>query len=101
MTFSPLVLPTLTGERVVLREWRPSDVTIIQEASRDPLIPSVTSVPTTPGETETLAFIERQDDRLRTGAGYAFAIADGDDMALGHIGLFFTPGARARASIGY
>lgn len=99
MSDIPLTLPALAGERVRLREWRGSDVEVVQEASRDALIPLVTTVPNTAGRTETLAFIDRQHDRLRSGAGYAFAIADLDDRAVGHIGLFFAGGARA--SVGY
>lgn len=95
----PLALPTLVGERTRLREWRPEDVGVVQEASGDSLIPLVTTVPHTAGEAEALAFIGRQHDRLDSGAGYAFAIADGNDSAVGHIGLFFAGGARA--SVGY
>ena len=101
MNDSPLELPTLVGARLHLRSWRPTDVPTIQEASHDPLIPIITTVPTTDGESEALAFIERQHDRLRTRAGYPFAIADADDHAVGHIGLFFSSGAGARASVGY
>jgi ribosomal-protein-alanine N-acetyltransferase len=73
----------------------------VQEASLDPLIPLLTTVPTTNGEPEALAFIARQHDRLRTREGYAFAITDPSDRAIGHIGLFFSAGAGARAGIGY
>jgi len=101
MTGSPLELPTLHGERLVLRDWRDSDVATVQEASHDPQIPLITTVPSTDGESEALAFIARQHDRLRTRAGYVFAIADSSDQAVGHIGMFFVAGAGARASIGY
>ena len=101
MNDSPLHLPTLVGARLHLRRWAPADVPTIQEASHDPIIPIITTVPTTDGEVEALAFIERQQDRLRTRAGYPFAIADADDRAVGHIGLFFALGAGARASVGY
>ena len=101
MTARPLDLPRLPGRRVVLRDWRDSDAGTVQEASRDPLIPTMTTVPTTDGEPEALAFISRQHERMRTGAGYVFAIADPSDRAVGHIGLFFVPGSGARASIGY
>ncbi|WP_217181674.1 GNAT family N-acetyltransferase [Streptomyces sp. AC495_CC817] len=99
MNDEPLILPVLSGARVVLREWRESDVSVVQEASRDAMIPSITTVPRTAGEPEALAYIRRQHDRLRSGAGYAFAIADGEDRAVGHIGLFFAEGARA--TVGY
>lgn len=101
MASRPLSLPTLAGERVTLRAWRRTDAAIVMEASQDELIPLVTSVPTTPGKPEALAFIERQRDRLHESAGYAFAIADRDGNAVGHIGLFFVPGGFTRASVGY
>ncbi|MGO4785666.1 GNAT family N-acetyltransferase [Cryobacterium sp. W22_MBD10_FK3] len=101
MTEAPLDLPTLHGHRLVLRGWRSTDVSTVQEASLDPLIPLLTTVPKTNGAPEALAFIARQHERLRTREGYVFAIADPDDRAVGHIGLFFSAGAGARASIGY
>jgi ribosomal-protein-alanine N-acetyltransferase len=101
MTGVPLALPTLSGPRLVLREWRDSDVAVVQEASHDAFIPLATTVPTTDGEPEALAFIARQHLRLTSGAGYVFAIADPSDRAVGLIGLFFRHGAGARASVGY
>lgn len=101
MTARPLDLPTLTGPRLTLRDWRDSDVATVQEASHDALIPLLTTVPSTAGEPEALAFIERQRNRLLSREGYVFAIADALDQAVGHIGLFFAQGAGARASIGY
>ncbi|WP_130176274.1 GNAT family N-acetyltransferase [Cryobacterium sp. SO1] len=101
MTDGPLELPTLHGQRLILREWRDSDAPTVQEASRDSLIPILTTVPSTDGESEALAFIARQRDRLATRAGYVFAIADASDVAVGHIGLYFSAGAGVRASVGY
>ena len=101
MTGGPLELPTLRGQRLILREWRGSDVSTVQEASQDPLIPLLTTVPATNGAPEAIAFIARQRNRLATRAGYVFAIADASDHAVGHIGLFFSTGAGARASVGY
>lgn len=101
MTQGPLQLPRLEGSRVILREWQPSDLAVIQEASQDALIPLITTVPSTAGEAEALAFVERQSERLESRAGYAFAIADAADVAVGHIGLFFVSAAGARASVGY
>jgi RimJ/RimL family protein N-acetyltransferase len=99
MSDAPLVLPTLSSRQVRLRAWRDTDVALVQEASQDPLIPLVTTVPRTADDTAALAFIRRQHQRLESGAGYAFAIADLDDRAVGHIGLF--PVGSTRASIGY
>ncbi|MCC3266332.1 GNAT family N-acetyltransferase [Arthrobacter gengyunqii] len=97
----PLELPVLTtpsqtaAPRVTLRAFTAADVGLVQSASRDPLIPLITSVPTTAGRPEALAFIERQHQRLISGAGWSFAIADASsDAAVGQIGLW--PGQSSR-----
>lgn len=97
----PLILPTLIGQVVTLRSFRPSDVAVVQEASDDDLVPLITSVPAVNDRDAALAFIERQHDRLRTRAGYSFAIADRDDRAVGQIGLWLRDEEHGRASIGY
>jgi ribosomal-protein-alanine N-acetyltransferase len=92
---TPLVLPDLRSSRVRLRAFTPADVVLIQSASQDPLIPLITSVPSTSGESEALAFIERQHHRLTSGAGWSFAVADaGTGAAVGQIGLW--PGQSSR-----
>lgn len=101
MNDGPLSLPTLSGSRVGLRRWTQADRGVVQEASQDPLIPLLTTVPSTSGAPEAAAFIDRQHDRVESGAGYVFAIADHDDRAVGHIGLFPIAGAGTRASVGY
>ena len=97
-----LGLPPLGNDRVSLRAFRDTDVTLIQAASSDPLIPLITTVPTSASEAEALAFIARQHDRLTTGDGYSFAIADAStDAAVGQIGLWPRAVDPGRASIGY
>ncbi|WP_342023056.1 GNAT family protein [Arthrobacter citreus] len=92
---TPLVLPDLRTSRVTLRAFTSADVVLIQSASQDPLIPLITSVPSTSGESEALAFIERQHHRLTSGAGWSFAVADaGTGVAVGQIGLW--PGQSSR-----
>lgn len=92
---TPLVLPALHSSRVTLRAFTPADVVLIQSASQDPLIPLITSVPSTSGEAESLAFIERQHHRLASGTGWSFAVADTDTgVAVGQIGLW--PGQSSR-----
>ena len=82
-------LPVLRGARVTLRAFTVDDVGLVQSASLDALIPLITSVPATAGQTEALAFIERQHQRLRSGAGWSFAIADASTTtAVGQIGLW-------------
>jgi ribosomal-protein-alanine N-acetyltransferase len=96
-----LVLPTLSAASVTLRAFRPSDVALIYEAALDPVIPQITTVSTAPVESAAAAFIERQHERLITGQGYSFAIADSADIAVGQIGLWPRDDDRARASVGY
>ena len=74
---------------------------MIQEAAADELIPLITSVPSTNDIGSALEFIERQHTRLRTGAGYSFAIADLADAPVGQIGLWPTADKPDAASIGY
>ncbi|MDH6238377.1 GNAT family N-acetyltransferase [Cryobacterium sp. CG_9.6] len=96
-----LVLPLLMGRTVVLRSFQPNDAPMIQEASGDPLIPLITSVPSDNSVDAALAFIERQHQRLQVRAGYSFAIADENDRAVGQIGLWLRDEDYGRASVGY
>lgn len=61
---------------------------MIQEASKDDLIPIITSVLSDDSEESALAFIERQHERLQTRSGYSFVIADEHDDGVGQIGLW-------------
>lgn len=74
---------------------------MIQEASADDLIPTITTVPSHASGEAALAFIERQHERLQTRSGYSFAIADANDVAVGQIGLWLEHENHGRASIGY
>lgn len=92
--------PVIDGDVVRLRDFTADDVALVLSASADPLIPLTTTVPATPDEDQALAYIARQNGRLPSGVGYAYAIArTSDDVAVGYIGL--TQLADGRASIGY
>jgi [ribosomal protein S5]-alanine N-acetyltransferase len=85
--------PPLADERVSLRPWRKTDVGAVIEASRDPYIPKVTSVPApfTKGAGER--WLERQDVRSRSGLGVSLAIADpASDEAVGAVVLMHRGG---------
>ena len=98
----PLLLPWLEAEHVVLREFRDTDLELIREASTDPLIPLITTVPVDFSEAAGLAFIRRQQGRLASREGYAFIIATrADDRAIGAIGLWIRDIALGRAFLGY
>ena len=96
-----LVLPALRGRTITLRSFGSQDAPMIQEASQDDLIPTITSVPSEDSEEGALAFIERQYERLHTRSGYSFAIADENDDGVGQIGLWLQNEHQGRASIGY
>jgi [ribosomal protein S5]-alanine N-acetyltransferase len=82
--------PPLTDGVLVLRRWTESDIGCVEEASRDPDIPSGTTVPASFTPAEGLAWIERQWGRADKGEGLSLAIADaGSSEALGNINLLF------------
>lgn len=82
--------PALTDGMVVLRRWAESDLGCVEEASRDPDIPTGTTVPARFMVDEGLAWIERQWGRADNGEGLSLAIADaGSGEALGAVVLLF------------
>ena len=95
-------MPRLSSPLVLLRAFEPADAHLIMSVTDDPLIPLITTVPASGSEDDARAYLQRQHDRLTTGAGYSFAIADahtGD--AVGQIGLWTSQIALGHASIGY
>ncbi len=95
-------MPRLLRTPVVLRAFEPRDAHLVASVSDDPLIPLITTVPASGSPVEVNAYLLRQHDRLVTGAGYSFAIADGDsDEAVGQIGLWTKEIDTGRASTGY
>jgi RimJ/RimL family protein N-acetyltransferase len=103
-TFTPpLRVPELSCPPVVLRPYAVSDLAMVREASADPLIPSISSVPRTYTDDAGRAFIERQHARSTEGDGYSFVIALGTDpkAGVGSIGLWLQEIESGRASIGY
>jgi RimJ/RimL family protein N-acetyltransferase len=97
-----LTMPTLAAGEFVLRAFDFDDAPMVREASTDPFIPLITTVPPNGSTEEIRAFIERQHGRSATGVGYSFAIAERDtDRAVGQIGLWLDNVRHGRASIGY
>ncbi|MFF2390190.1 GNAT family N-acetyltransferase [Agromyces sp. NPDC058104] len=94
-------LPELGDGRVRLRAFGPQDVPLVLEASADPMIPLITTVPQSADPRSARAYLARQARRLASGEGYSFAIADHDDRARGQIGLWPRRDDRGRAGIGY
>jgi RimJ/RimL family protein N-acetyltransferase len=99
----PLHVPTLVAPPVVLRPYAVSDLALVRQASEDPLIPSISSVPRQYTKDGGRAFIERQHARSTEGDGYSFVIAPDTEpkTGLGSIGLWLREIDSGRASIGY
>lgn len=87
----PGVIPVpqeLRDEPILLRSWSYQDLGCIEEASRDPDIPSGTTVPRPFSEEAGRAFIERQWGRSASGEGLSLAVAEaGTGTAVGLIAL--------------
>jgi [ribosomal protein S5]-alanine N-acetyltransferase len=100
---APLVVPQLHCGPVVLRPFDLSDLRLIRQASTDPYIPAITSIPSVYSDDEGRAFIERQHCRATDGHGYPFVIADGatPSRGVGGLGLSLQEIEHGRASIGY
>lgn len=98
----PDQMPLIEHPPVVLREFHDSDIGVVLSATTDPLIPLITTVPANGSEAEALAYIRRQRERLPSGDGYSFAIADVvTGEAVGQIGLWLRDLNYGRASTGY
>lgn len=98
----PVEMPRLVQGPVVLRAFEDRDAALVQSVAADPLIPLVTTVPTSGALQDALAFVGRQHDRLTSGAGYSFAIADAQtDEAVGQIGLWLKDIEKGHATTGY
>lgn len=100
----PLQLPPTPpeGDGVVLRPFAPRDVSMLIDLSRDPYVPQTGTLPGNTDEAGALAYIERQHQRLTSGAGFSFCAARADtDQAAGQAGLWLRHRDEGRASAGY
>jgi RimJ/RimL family protein N-acetyltransferase len=99
----PLRVPQLACPPVVLRPFTVADLAMVRQASADPLIPSITSVPPIYTDDAGRAFIERQHRRALDGDGFSFVIAADDEprVGVGSIGLWLHEIESGRASVGY
>lgn len=68
--------PELRDGQVLLRQWSYDDLPCIEEASRDAVIVSGTTVPNPFSEEGGRAFVERQWGRLASGEGLVLAMAE-------------------------
>jgi ribosomal-protein-alanine N-acetyltransferase len=80
--------PKLRDEQILLRNWTYEDLPCIEEASRDSVIPTITTVPSPFSEEAGRAFVERQWKRQASGEGISLAIVEAEtDIAIGLIAL--------------
>lgn len=97
-----LAQPRLEGDSVVLRPFQESDVDVVVEAGRDPLIPLITTVCAHGDRSNALEYIANQHSRSATGSGWSYAIVDqATNRAVGQIGLWRSDIEHGRASVGY
>lgn len=89
-------------EEVVLRPFGDDDVPMLQELSSDPYVPLIGSLPGGATEEQAWEFIQRQHERLASGVGFSFCVADlATGAALGTAGLWVRDLAQGRATVGY
>jgi ribosomal-protein-alanine N-acetyltransferase len=99
---SPLPSIVLTDGVVTLRSFEQRDVALVEEAAGDDLITKISTVPKHYTIDAGRAYIERQHQRLMSGAGWSLAISDvGTDTAMGQVGLWISQLSKGRAEIGY
>lgn len=98
----PLTPFVIERAGIRLRPWVVGDLACVADATTDPFIPALTTVPGVFTTEAGLAFIRRQHGRLASGEGWAMVIADATtDLALGHIGLWLHQIWKGRAELGY
>jgi ribosomal-protein-alanine N-acetyltransferase len=100
---APLMLPELRNGPVLLRGFGLSDLPLIRQATEDPYIPSITSLPASYSDDSGRAFIERQHRLASEGHGYPFVVCEAANpqRGLGALGLWLREIENGRASIGY
>lgn len=87
---------------VQLRVLDEGDVPMLLDLSTDPYLPLIGSLPGHTDRAGALGYIERQQDRLVTGAGYPFCVALADtDEAVGLASLWLASIHQGRARAGY
>jgi len=85
----PSEIPVLRAGHSCIRAWHVKDLALVREASSDPHIPKITTVPPNYTDEEGRLFLQRQWDRAARGAGYSFVIAEAEgDGGIGAIALW-------------
>ncbi|QGN35429.1 GNAT family N-acetyltransferase [Microlunatus sp. Gsoil 973] len=101
---SQLSMPSLVpaAGSVTLRAFRSTDVPMIQNLSSDPYVPMIGSLDHDAPAEQAATYIDRQHDRLISGIGFSFCVADVQtDEPLGQAGLWLRELPSGRATAGY
>ena len=78
--------PILKTASYLVRKFELGDIALVEEASKDDLIPLITSIPSLYSEDEGVSYIQRQLTRYDNGDGFSFAIAEAiENRAIGSI----------------
>ncbi len=94
--------PTLYNNHYIIRKFEMTDLSLIEEAAKDDLIPYITTVPTEYNEAKGKEYIERQWLRFDNNEGYSFVIAQKkSNHPVGSIFIGLQNLKEGRASIGY
>jgi RimJ/RimL family protein N-acetyltransferase len=95
-------LPPASNDLVLLRRWQPDDLPAIDEASTDPYIPLVTTVPSPYSPEQGTAWLQRQEDQAARGLGCPQAIvARHTQTVVGMATITGIDWTHHRAAIGY
>ncbi|MBU2697326.1 GNAT family N-acetyltransferase [Pimelobacter sp. 30-1] len=98
----PTSVPRIDHPPVVLRPFAEHDAALVASVVDDPVIPLITTVPTTADPAAIAAYLRRQHDRLAQGVGYSFAVADAvTGEGVGQIGLWTADLPAGRTTTGY
>lgn len=96
----PAEPPVLLSDRIRLRAYTDADARLVSQVVSDPLIPAITTVPSTDDPQLIAEYIARQHSRLATGQGIQFVVAEREsDRAVGQTGLSVQ--RQGRVSAGY
>lgn len=94
--------PPLADDVIRLRPWSQADVDAAHAATRDPLIPRYTRVPTDQTKDELRAFIVARESRRLSGDVLSLVIADSrSDAFLGTVALLRFDWEEHRCEVGY
>jgi RimJ/RimL family protein N-acetyltransferase len=94
--------PRLEAGPFRLRPFDERDLPLVEEASGDPFIPLITTVPPVYTSDEGAAFLARQRERVANHEGYPCVIEDPvEGRGIGAVGVWLRHAELGRASFGY